>query len=248
MKKKIKLKDLTKEQWDNYVNSCISRSCSDCIFNLAKCGGSKYKESWINHKDLYSDKLLDQEIEIDIPNILTKEEKEYLASVIKPFKDKVMSIEKQTLNITTLGSVYRPIYYIRIQVENEFFTAGFQDIELPRFEENTRYQGMEIGKKYTLKDLGLNDKITLKQFWKSKEKLAIHCNTEEKANKLSRAFDKMGKKWCDGSRYIGNTCWDYAKENTCYSNRHGYCDINWFKKHGWKVYEFEDVDFGSYQN
>lgn len=242
MKRKIKLRDLSKEQWDNYVNSCISRSCSDCIFNLLKCGGSKHKESWINHKDLYSDKLLDQEVEIDIQDILTKEEKEYLANIIKPFKDKVICIKKQLLNIISLKSVCRPSYYINIQVKDEFFANGSQNIELVRFEENTMYQGMEIDKQYTLEELGLNDKITLKQFWKSKEKLAIHCDTEEKANRLSRAFDKIGKKWSDGSRYISNNCWDAMyKKDTCYSNAAGYCRIDWYKKNGWKVYEFEDV-------
>ena len=253
MKRKIKLRDMTKEQWDKNRDSLCKfktmQSCDECIFKWVNCLKSSYKQLWIYHKDLYSDKFLNQEVEIDIPNILTKEEKEYLANVIKPFKDKVICIKKQLVNIISIGSVCRPSYCINIQVKDEFFANGFQNIELARFEENTMYQGMEIDKKYTLKDLGLNDKITLKQFWKSKEKLAIHCDTEEKAIKLLKVFDKMGKKWSDGSRYISDDCWDAMyKKDTCYSNTGGYCRIDWYKKHGWKVYEFEDVDFGSYQN
>ena len=46
-----------------------------------------------------------------------------------------------------------------------------------------------------------NKKITLKEFWESKEELAIHCNVEEKAKALLCAFDKMGKEWCSGDLY-----------------------------------------------
>lgn len=246
---KKKLRDLTKEDYEKWTNKmCGEISCKDCIFNKAQCSEPSDEASWVNNKDLYSDKFLDQEIEIDTA-ILNTEEKEYLANIIKPFKDKVICIKKQLLNIISLKSVCRPSYYINIQVKDEFFANGSQNIELVRFEENTMYQGMEIDKQYTLAELGLNDKITLKQFWKSKEKLAIHCDTEEKANRLSRAFDKIGKKWSDGSRYISNNCWDAMyKKDTCYSNAAGYCRIDWYKKNGWKVYEFEDVDFGSYQN
>ncbi len=164
MKKKIKLRDVTKEQWDNYISKCLSRSCSDCIFELVNCRGSESKSSWFNNKDLFSDKYLNQEIEIEVPDILNEEEKEYL--------------------------------------------------------------------------------ITLKKFWKSKEKLAIHCDTEEKANKLLRAFNKIGKKWCDDDSYIGNNYWYDKRENTCYSNDNGYTSINWYKENDYKIYEFEDVDFG----
>ena len=102
-----------------------------------------------------------QFVEIEVPDILTKEEKEYLANVIKPFKDKVTSIsKKQVANLINLGlggAVCRLGYYINIQVKDDFFASGFhQNIELVRFEENTMYQGMEIDKQYTLEELGLN--------------------------------------------------------------------------------------------
>ena len=45
-------------------------------------------------------------------------------------------------------------------------------------------------------------KITLKEFWESDRDLAIHCNTEEEAKKLLKAFDKLGKKWCEGDSYL----------------------------------------------
>lgn len=88
------------------------------------------------------------------------------------------------------------------------------------------------------------NKIKLSEFWNSKEKLAIHCDTEEKANKLLKAFDKLGKKWACGNSYLENNYWRvYEKEDTCYNNNNMYASINWYKIKGYKIYEFEDVDF-----
>lgn len=88
-----------------------------------------------------------------------------------------------------------------------------------------------------------DNKITLKQFWKSKDKLAIHCDTEEKAKQLLKAFDKMGKKWASGQSYLEVNCWNGYEENTCYSNNNGYAFINWYKENNYKIYDFEDVIF-----
>lgn len=87
-------------------------------------------------------------------------------------------------------------------------------------------------------------KITLNEFWNDSELCAIHCDTEEKANILLKAFDKMGKKWCDGSSYLKYNLWGEYKEGTCYSNEGMYC----YKKHylgmNYKIYEFEEVELG----
>lgn len=88
-----------------------------------------------------------------------------------------------------------------------------------------------------------NDKITIKEFWNSKKKLAIHCNTEEKADKLLEAFDKFGEKWKSGNRYTKFNCWCDDFENTCYSNTNRYSSIDSYKRRGYTIYEFEDVIF-----
>ena len=61
--KKKKLRDLTPEEWDKWKekNCSSDLDCKDCIFIHANCGAA----SWIYHKDLYSDKFLDQEIEVE---------------------------------------------------------------------------------------------------------------------------------------------------------------------------------------
>ena len=64
--KKKKLRDLTKEEWDKWKkNNCPSTNCGQCIFKHSSCIYSCNKDRWINNKDLYSDKFLDQEIEVE---------------------------------------------------------------------------------------------------------------------------------------------------------------------------------------
>lgn len=74
------------------------------------------------------------------PQILDEEEKKYLEGVIKPFRDRVRDVIKNTN--------YSNQCYIGIRLEQE-------SIALPYFEENTMYKGMEIDKSYNLKELGL---------------------------------------------------------------------------------------------
>lgn len=85
-------------------------------------------------------------------------------------------------------------------------------------------------------------KITLSEFFKNDEKLAIHCDTEEKANLLLKAFDKMGKRWRSNQSYLEENNWRGFKEETCYENENLYCYKSWYSDNGYKVYEFEEVE------
>ena len=140
---------MTVEQYQDYLNNnCAGGdNCSNCVFAMVNCQDPECNCSWINNKDFYSKKFLDQEVEIRVPDILTKEEKEYLANVIKPFKDKVISIEKTGFNDS---------YFISIKIQRIFNGTGTERINLPFFEADIMYKGMEAGKEYTLADLGLN--------------------------------------------------------------------------------------------
>lgn len=77
--------------------------------------------------------------------ILDDKEREYLSAVIKPYKNKVTFIAKSK-------DAYEAKYFISIVVNGNY---GREAIHLPWFKENTMYKGMEIGKHYTLKELGL---------------------------------------------------------------------------------------------
>lgn len=80
--------------------------------------------------------------------ILDKEEKEYLSVVIKPFRNRVESIQKKS---------YRESEYIKINIKpkTQNNSSLIDDILLPYFKQGTMYKGMKVQKEYTLKELGL---------------------------------------------------------------------------------------------
>lgn len=91
--------------------------------------------------DVIMDEFLEQKLNI---GILDKVEKEYLDAVIKPFRDKVDCITK-----------YSDIY---THVNEEYIVINTNcgdDITFPNFKKGMMYAGMEVGKEYTLEELGL---------------------------------------------------------------------------------------------
>ena len=86
-------------------------------------------------------------------------------------------------------------------------------------------------------------KITLEEFFESKEYLAIHCDTKEKANKLLIEFDKLGKKWESKESYLDFNPYASYNDRTCYSNKGEYCSVECYKNIDYKVYSFEDIIF-----
>ena len=144
MKKKIKLRDLTEEQYKTWrKENCTGANCNTCPFLRSVCSLEEF--FWGKNKDLYVGKFLNQEIEIEVPDLLTSKEKEYLEAVIRPFKDKVISISKNEF-CTNRG-------YIYIGIKD--YTPNLDYVKLPKFEKNKYYKGLEIDKEYTLKDLEL---------------------------------------------------------------------------------------------
>ena len=79
---------------------------------------------------------------VKIP-ILNEKEKEYLSSVIKPFRDKVSLISKRS---NDNGQ------FISIEIEEK---PHNNTMFFPYFEGDTMYKGMEINKHYTLEELDL---------------------------------------------------------------------------------------------
>ena len=67
--KKVKLRNLTEEQYGLWVkNNCAKYDgyCRGCPFQKVKCDNrAAMNDIWYLNKDLYSDKFLDQEIEIE---------------------------------------------------------------------------------------------------------------------------------------------------------------------------------------
>lgn len=89
--------------------------------------------------------LLSGDFEIEQP-ILTEKEKRYLENVLKPFKERIMYIQKNIL----FG-----YEYIKLGVSLPVSSHGNCVCELPCFDKGTMYKGMELYKSYTLEELGL---------------------------------------------------------------------------------------------
>lgn len=58
-----KLRDWTMEEYKKWKNKNSCYACEECIFHNVVCNTTDC--SWVHHKDLYSDKFLDQEIEVE---------------------------------------------------------------------------------------------------------------------------------------------------------------------------------------
>ena len=117
-----------------------------CKYKLSK-NGLKYWADNLNQwiRACWLEELLtgDKKI-IKLPKpILTEEEKEYLSSVIKPFRDKVSLISKRS---NDNGQ------FISIEIEEK---PHNNNMFFPYFEEGSMYKGMEIKKYETLDELGL---------------------------------------------------------------------------------------------
>ena len=78
--------------------------------------------------------------------ILDEKEKDYLSSVIKPFRDDVISIKKYNNGYSN---------YSCIVIEVKHFGIPKEFIDLPSFRSGTMYNGLETNREYTLEELGL---------------------------------------------------------------------------------------------
>ena len=64
--KKKKLRDLTPEEWNKWKDkNCSNANCNKCFFDKVNCFGTYSNRSWFYNKDLFSNRFLDQEIEVE---------------------------------------------------------------------------------------------------------------------------------------------------------------------------------------
>lgn len=79
-------------------------------------------------------------------SVLDEAEKRYLTNIIKPFRDRIISIGKYRHNQDEYIGMYVN-YYVE--------TGDSEMIKLPVFKEGTMYKGMKVNREYTLEELGL---------------------------------------------------------------------------------------------
>lgn len=154
MKKTIKLRDLIEEQYKQWVRChCVNLNedcadevtCGHCPFNWIACQmlNENIHDLWTAHKDIYSDKFLDQTIEIEVPDLLTEEEKALLNKLIGLSAFKIHGINF----IICDGYVLVELITANPCEQNDFF----------HFKKGM-FKGIEETKRYAPSDLGLEDK------------------------------------------------------------------------------------------
>lgn len=112
----------------------LSKSFFFTGYGLLAVGDVDFKTGVLNQ-------LLNGEYRVvKIPqSILTKKEKEYLSAVVKPFRDEVKHISKNR---------YDGEEWIQIRTKQGLAL-------LPPFKEGLMYNGMKVGKEYSLEELSL---------------------------------------------------------------------------------------------
>ena len=122
----------------------------DGFYKITELGLERYVKgrSWMIDHVMLIDLIKGTTKIIKIPKpILTDKEKEYLSAVIKPFRDKVISIANYYEESIDNN-------FIEIEVKQNYCNEN-QYISFPYFKKGTMYKGMEDYKKYTLEELRL---------------------------------------------------------------------------------------------
>lgn len=127
----------------------------NCRYKFTKNGLYYFNEEkmqWLNVFG-YLENILNGKLEIiKIPKpILDETEKEYLSNVIKPFRNQVKYIEKN-LGTDQYDNQYEFIRFYLISVK---VNSSDEILDFPYYKADTMYKGMELDKRYSLKDLGL---------------------------------------------------------------------------------------------
>ena len=142
MKKTIKLRDLTKEQYKRWgYDNCYNHSCEKCPFRFVACRSAI--APWYDNKDKFTANFLDQTVEIEVPDLLTEEEKKLLKQLIKLSAHRITGIEfDEEENDICVG----------------FMVAGLLEDNKKFDFKKGLFKGVEMGKLYSLSYLGLEDK------------------------------------------------------------------------------------------
>lgn len=95
-------------------------------------------------------------------------------------------------------------------------------------------------------------KYTIKDFFESKERLAIKITTLEDLKKICKAFDRAGIMYSDKSKYTDKLdlfndkfekYGNIGLSNVYCLDSYGYCKIDWYFKEGYTIINMNDIDF-----
>ena len=83
-------------------------------------------------------------------------------------------------------------------------------------------------------------KFNWDEFKNTKNKIAVHCKTEEEAKDFCRQMHGQGMKWRNGESYLKNTNYDMHNEETCYYGDGEYSSLDFAEKCNYKILEWSD--------
>lgn len=136
--------------------------------------------------------------------------------------------------IFTIKSITFNGYY---NVNENQWVWGASNLEL--VEESTKIRVYNIDNKL----------VTLSLQYIKENRVAIHCDTEEKADEFLSKLDKEGVTWCSGESVIGFSKYDTYGEATCYdlyyedNNTLRYYNINYYSRNAYNIYKYaKDVE------
>lgn len=143
---KIVFNNLTNQKFKEMKDYICKKqkNCKRCIFNGTHCG--LYANDIAAYRKTLDDEILNKEFKIKDEILLNDKEKEYLRNVIKPFRNRVIYIEK--INVISFQ-------YIKIVVEALSENSFCDIICLPKFKTETQYKFLKLDIQYKLEDLGL---------------------------------------------------------------------------------------------
>lgn len=125
------------------------------LFLLQKRDEMSTAAPFFMYNNLFSDLKPNTLFFIDRPSILDREEKRYLESIFRPFKDKINYVVKTHY-------VYKNLDYLIVKYSYRHRVSGTEQVitrlnnfNLPPFQEGSMYCGMRYDMPYSLSELGL---------------------------------------------------------------------------------------------
>lgn len=74
-----------------------------------------------------------------------------------------------------------------------------------------------------------------------KEKIAVHCKTEEEAKDFCQKMHEQGMKWNgNGDSFLETTRYHAFQKETCYSGTGCYCPYDYYKENEYTILEWSD--------
>ena len=202
---------------------------------------------------------------IYIPTYFSANDENKLLLTYSEFVDIVNSFNIELLTGYEKQYITDIITASRLKVDYVVKKSAESTYDLIRFEEDgdgvtTLYlyaiatlEDLDEGEKYTLDELGIDlydkkeePKITLSEFFKSRDLKAIHCKNIDQVKKLYAASDKLYEKGMTGDRRLEelgiDATYRFYKYQTAYTNNGNYGYIYDLEDDGVEIYEFKDVD------